>query len=70
MTATALLAAGGIEIAALHKHLPRARPATVYMRSRGLGDPVKLATVLRDDLVLSKTLPAIPPPSATLPVGA
>jgi hypothetical protein len=70
MTATALLAEGGIEITALHNDLPRVGPATFYMRSRGQGDPVKLATVLREDLVLSKTPPAIQPHSTTRPVAA
>jgi hypothetical protein len=46
---------GGIEITALHNHLLRAEPATMYMHVYGHGDPVKLAEVLHAALVLSKT---------------
>ena len=49
------LAAGGIEITALHNHLLRANPATFYMHVLGHGDPVKLASALHDGLALSKT---------------
>ena len=50
------LAAGGIEITALHNHLLRAQPATFYMHVLGHGgDAVKLATALHDGLALSKT---------------
>src|SRR3954451_9342309 len=35
-----------IEIAALHNHLLRAQPATMYMHVEGHGDPVKLAQAL------------------------
>ena len=34
---------GGIEISALHNHLLRAEPMTLYMHIQGHGDPVKLA---------------------------
>ena len=46
---------GGIEITALHNHLLRAAPMTLYMHVHGQGDPVKLATALRAGLALSKT---------------
>jgi hypothetical protein len=46
---------GGIEITALHNHLIRATPATLYMHIRGHGDPVKLATAIRQALAESKT---------------
>lgn len=49
------LAEGGIEITALHNHLLRAEPATMYMHVDGHGDPVKLAEALHAALVLSKT---------------
>jgi hypothetical protein len=49
------LAAGGIEITALHNHLLRAQPATFYMHVLGQGDAVKLATALHEGLALSKT---------------
>jgi hypothetical protein len=55
----------GIEITALHNHLIRAAPATMYMHIRGHGDPVKLATAIREALAESKTPfePAPPPPT-------
>lgn len=62
------LEAGGIEISALHNHLLRSSPATMYMHIDGHGDPVKLATVIRTALQLSKTpftaaaAPATPAP--------
>src|SRR3954468_7447986 len=45
---------GGLEITAVHNHLLRAQPATFYMHIGGHGDPVKMATVLKDALSLSK----------------
>src|SRR5689334_1717518 len=63
------LAAGGIEITALHNHLLRNQPFTMYMHVQGNGDPVKLAAVLHAALAESKTplsaapaAPASPPP--------
>ncbi len=44
----------GIEITALHNHLLRAEPATMYMHVLGHGDPMKLATALHSALALSK----------------
>jgi hypothetical protein len=44
-----------IAVTALHNHLLRAQPTTMYMHVSGDGDPVKLATALRDALVVSKT---------------
>ena len=49
------LTENGIEITALHNHLLRAQPSTLYMHVLGHGDPVKLAAVLHDGLALSKT---------------
>jgi biotin operon repressor len=49
------LQAGGISITALHNHLLRAEPATMYMHVMGRGDPVTLAHALHDALALSKT---------------
>jgi Domain of Unknown Function (DUF1259) len=51
----ARLVANGIEITALHNHLLRSKPSTLYMHVLGHGDPVKLAGVLHDALALSKT---------------
>ncbi|MBV9065094.1 MAG: DUF1259 domain-containing protein, partial [Methylobacteriaceae bacterium] len=45
----------GIEITALHNHLLRAEPMTLFMHVLGHGDPVKLATALHAGLALSKT---------------
>jgi hypothetical protein len=63
------LAAGGIDVTALHNHLLRNQPFTMYMHVQGNGDPVKLATVLHAALAESKTpltaapaTPAPPPP--------
>jgi hypothetical protein len=49
------LAEGGIDITAVHNHLLRAEPATLYMHVDGHGDPVKLAQTLHAALALSKT---------------
>jgi hypothetical protein len=46
---------GGIGITALHNHLLRASPATMYMHVHGYGDATKLATTLREALNASKT---------------
>jgi hypothetical protein len=54
------LAEGGIEITALHNHLLRSSPATMYMHVEGHGDPVKLATTLHTALALSGTPFATP----------
>jgi len=53
----------GIEITALHNHLMRTTPATFYMHIRGHGDPVKLATAIREALAESKT--PFDPPAAS-----
>ena len=46
---------GGIEITALHNHLLRNQPFTMYMHVLGHGDPVKLAATLHGALAMSKT---------------
>ncbi|MEZ0167899.1 DUF1259 domain-containing protein [Microvirga sp. TS319] len=46
---------GGVEITALHNHLLRSSPATMYMHVHGHGDAAKLATTLREALNASKT---------------
>ena len=64
------LAAAGIEITALHNHLLRNQPFTMYMHVLGHGDPVTLAAELHTALAESKTplsttataAPAAPPP--------
>ncbi len=64
---TAKLAAAGIEITALHNHLLRNRPFTMYMHVLGQGDPVALATELHTALAESKTPFAAPPGGAAPP---
>jgi hypothetical protein len=66
---TAKLAAGGIDVTALHNHLLRNQPFTMYMHVLGHGDPVKLATALHTALAETKTplsasaaAPTAPPP--------
>jgi hypothetical protein len=60
---------GGIEVTALHNHLLRNEPFTLYMHVLGHGEPVKLATALHAALAESKTPlqdagpPAAPPPA-------
>jgi hypothetical protein len=51
----ARLEQGGVEITALHNHLLRSSPATMYMHVHGHGEPAKLATTLREALNASKT---------------
>jgi hypothetical protein len=45
----------GIAITALHNHLLRGEPMTLYMHIQAQGDPVKLATAIHSGLALSKT---------------
>ena len=45
----------GFEITALHNHLLRAEPTTLYMHILGHGDPAKLAQTLHTALSFSKT---------------
>ena len=68
---------GGIEITALHNHLLRNQPFTMYMHVLGRGDPVKLAAALRTALGESKTplaatasAPAAAPPPIDLDTAA
>jgi hypothetical protein len=63
----AKLAAAGIEITALHNHLLRNRPFTMYMHVLGHGDPVTLASELHTALAESKTPFAAPPAGAVPP---
>jgi hypothetical protein len=46
---------GGIEISALHNHLLRNEPFTMYMHVHGHGDPAALAKTLHAALAESKT---------------
>jgi hypothetical protein len=63
------LAAGGVEVTALHNHLLRNQPFTMYMHVLGHGDPVKLAAALHAALAESKTpLSAAPAAAAPPPI--
>lgn len=55
---------GGFRVTALHNHLLRSAPATVYMHVEGRGDPVRLAAALHAALGLSHTPPPAPPTAA------
>ena len=61
------LVEGGIEITALHNHLLRNSPFTMYMHFEGFGDPAKLAGVLRAALAESATPMAAPAPAGSPP---
>ncbi|MBJ7410230.1 MAG: DUF1259 domain-containing protein [Pseudomonadota bacterium] len=50
-----VLVENGLEVTALHNHLLRSAPATMYMHVGGHGDPVKLAAALRKAIAQSKT---------------
>src|SRR5207302_5905673 len=63
------LLAGVIQVTALHNHLLRNQPFTMYMHVMGMGDPVKLATVLHDALGASKT-PLAGATGSSQPAGA
>jgi biotin operon repressor len=55
----------GMEITALHNHLLRNEPFTMYMHVIGHGDPVKLAAVLHDALAESGTPMKNPAPGTS-----
>jgi len=61
------LVAGGIEVTALHNHLLRNQPFTMYMHIQGHGDPVKLAAALHTALAESKTPLTAAPAAAGAP---
>jgi len=63
------LLAGGIQVTALHNHLLRNQPFTMYMHVMGMGDPVKLAAVIHDALAASKTPLAPPTTGSSQPAG-
>jgi hypothetical protein len=65
------LLASGFTITALHNHLLRSAPPTMYMHVAAHGDPVKLAQALREGLAVSATPLASPPRDSQPPaVGA
>jgi hypothetical protein len=58
----------GLQITAVHNHLLRAQPMTLYMHIEGNGDPVTLARAIHDGLAQSKT-PFAPPPGTSQPAN-
>ena len=56
----------GLQVTALHNHLLRSEPGTMYMHVSGHGEPVKLAAALHEGLAMSKT-PMGPPAAAAAP---
>jgi len=60
------LVEGGIEISAIHNHLLRAQPSPIYMHVEGHGDPIGLASVLREAVALTK-IPSPPAAGAAVP---
>ena len=64
-----VLVQNGIEISALHNHLLRSTPGTMYMHVDGHGDAVQLATALHAALAQSGTpMGASAPPTAPAPL--
>jgi hypothetical protein len=57
---------GGIQVTAVHNHLLRSSPETIYMHVLGRGDPVRLAAALHAALALSHT-PVAPTPAPAAP---
>lgn len=55
---------GGLHVTAVHNHLLRSSPMTIYMHVEGRGDPARLAATLRAALALTHTPPASPPAAA------
>jgi hypothetical protein len=60
--------ASGLEITAVHNHLLGASPETFYMHVAGHGDPIEIATAIRDALAESKT--PLTAPASTAPPPA
>ncbi|HWJ37421.1 MAG TPA: DUF1259 domain-containing protein, partial [Sphingomicrobium sp.] len=54
---------GGIRVTAVHNHLLRASPQTIYMHVLGKGNPARLAATLRGALAQSRTPLAAPAPA-------
>jgi hypothetical protein len=57
---------GGLEVTALHNHLLRASPHTMYMHVGGHGDAAAVGATIREALAASH----IPPPAAAPPAAA
>jgi len=61
---------GGLTATALHNHLLRSEPATVYMHVHGHGDALALARALRGALEASRTPLGPPATAAAAPASA
>jgi hypothetical protein len=57
----------GIQVTAVHNHLLRSSPETIYLHVLGRGDAVRLAAALHAALGLSHT--PLPPPAAASPAA-
>ncbi|MCW2244177.1 DUF1259 domain-containing protein [Azospirillum canadense] len=57
------LVESGLQVTAVHNHILRASPATLYMHIAGTGDPVKLAQAIRVALAKSAMLQETPSPA-------
>lgn len=64
------LESGGIEVSAIHKHLPNETPRLWWLHYQGYGDPVRNAATLRSALEATGTprLEVEPPAPATPPL--
>lgn len=58
----------GLTITALHNHLLRSSPGTMYMHIHGHGDPARLAAAIRSALQLTRTPLGTPAAAASQPV--
>lgn len=59
----------GLTITALHNHLLRSAPGTMYMHIHGHGDPAQMAAAIRSALKLTRTPLGQPAPAARLPIA-
>src|SRR5512146_3247116 len=62
------LAAGGVQVTAVHHHLLRETPHLVYVHLHARGDPVAIARAVRAALARTGT-PAAPPAAASGPAA-
>src|SRR4051794_28782822 len=59
----------GLEVTAVHNHILRGTPATLYMHIAGMGDPAKLGQAILGALARSKTPLEATPASSNQDVG-
>lgn len=64
----AKLQEGGVEQTAIHHHIIQESPRILYVHVHGHGDPVAIATAVRDALALTGTPDALPPAAASTEV--